>query len=56
MKTVRARTLNELVNKIYKAEGWDRKSYPDMYDTVLSKYGVAPDYETNYYVATKGGK
>ena len=56
MKSVRARTLNELVNKVYKKEGWERQTYSQMYDRVLSNYGVAPDYETNYYVATKGGK
>lgn len=56
MKMVKARTLNELIKAVYKKEGWDWGGVENRFRRVMSEYGIAVDYDTNKYVATKGGK
>lgn len=56
MKIVKARTLNELVASVYRKEGWTERPNENAFRRVNAIYGIAPDYETNYYVAIKGGK
>ena len=56
MKTVKAKTVNELLKAVYKKEGWVHDGIENRLRRVIAEYGIATDYEKNIYVATKGGK
>ena len=56
MRTVKAKTINELIKAVYKKEKWEWDGLENRLHRVMSEYGIATDYEKNRYVATKGGK
>lgn len=56
VKTVKAKTVNELLKAVYKKEGWVHDGIENRLRRVIAEYGIATDYEKNIYVATKGGK
>ena len=53
MKTVKAKTIHDLLKAVYKKEGWEYNGESRI-SRVLAEYGFSIDYENNRYVATKG--
>lgn len=53
VKTVKAKTIHDLLKAVYKKEGWEYNGESRI-SRVLAEYGFSIDYENNRYVATKG--
>jgi len=51
--TLTARSMADLLTKIYACEGWVRAAGESKTARVKSKYELALDYKANHFTATK---